>query len=87
MIPSKPNMNNTSERLTTVVIDDPANLRFEYLSDTLYFLGWLKLIIKLALLLINSNWNKQSIVNNIKITLRESFQIKHKQIGTAIFYD
>jgi hypothetical protein len=27
-------MNNTNERLTTVVMEDPVNLRFEYLSDT-----------------------------------------------------
>jgi len=34
MIPKKPNMNNTSEGLTTVVMEEPVNLRFEYLSDT-----------------------------------------------------
>ena len=38
MMPSRPNMNNTSERLTIVVIEDPVSLRFEYLSDTFVFL-------------------------------------------------
>jgi len=33
-------MNKTNERLTTVVIEAPVNLRFEYLSDTLEMMNY-----------------------------------------------
>ena len=34
--PNNPSMNNTKERLTTVVIEEPNNFLFEYFSDTFY---------------------------------------------------